>query len=74
MSEQLKVGQKVKITGKDVQGVIAFIGPTSFAPDLWIGIKLGEPRGKNNGSVQGVEYFKVRQTAGFEFLKTANIC
>ena len=59
MSEHLRVGQKVRLTGKDVQGVVAFVGPTNFASDTWIGLKLDEPRGKNNGTVQGVEYFKV---------------
>jgi dynactin 1 len=61
----LKIGQKVKVTGKDVQGLIAFVGPTNFAPDTWIGVKLDEPKGKNNGTVQGVEYFKVSGTTDF---------
>ncbi|XP_044259661.1 dynactin subunit 1 isoform X3 [Tribolium madens] len=72
MSEQLKVGQKVKVTGKDVQGVIAFIGPTSFASDTWIGLKLDEPKGKNNGSVQGVEYFKCEDKHGL-FVKPSQV-
>nr|XP_015838702.1 PREDICTED: dynactin subunit 1 isoform X2 [Tribolium castaneum] len=72
MSEQLKVGQKVKVTGKDVQGVIAFIGPTSFAADTWIGLKLDEPKGKNNGSVQGVEYFKCEDKHGL-FVKPSQV-
>lgn len=58
-AEHFKIGQKVKVTGKDVQGTIAFIGPTNFAADVWIGLKLDDPKGKNNGTVQGVEYFKV---------------
>lgn len=61
-SHQLKIDKRVKVVGKDVQGTIAFIGPTSFAADTWIGLKLDEPKGKNNGSVQGVEYFKVGTT------------
>ncbi|RZC39748.1 dynactin subunit 1 [Asbolus verrucosus] len=71
-SEYLKVGQKVRVTGKDVQGVIAFVGPTSFAADIWIGLKLDEPRGKNNGSVQGVEYFKCEDKHGL-FVKPTQI-
>lgn len=55
-----KVGRRVEIAGKDVQGVIAFYGPTSFASGKWIGVKLDEPKGKNNGSVKGQVYFQVR--------------
>lgn len=59
MSEPLKVGMKVEQTGKGVQGVVAFIGKTQFAAGEWIGVILDEPKGKNNGSLRGVEYFKV---------------
>lgn len=58
-SEYIKVGRKVKLNAKELQGVIAYIGPTNFAADTWIGLILDEPAGRNNGSVQGVEYFKV---------------
>jgi dynactin 1 len=68
----LKIGQKVKVTGKDVQGLIAFVGPTNFAPDTWIGVKLDEPKGKNNGTVQGVEYFKCEDKHGL-FVKPSQI-
>lgn len=56
---QLKIGQRVEVIGKDVQGVIAFYGLTSFATGKWIGLKLDEPKGKNNGSVKGHVYFQV---------------
>lgn len=55
-----KVGQKVEVIGKNVQGVIAFCGLTSFATGKWIGLVLEEPKGKNNGTVQGHSYFQVR--------------
>ena len=48
------VGQKVHIRDKDVSGLIAYIGNMDFAPGVWVGIKLDEAKGKNNGSVQGV--------------------
>lgn len=54
-----KIGQLVKV--KDDSGVIKFIGTTSFAPGTWFGIELQHPRGKNNGSVQGVKYFDCKQ-------------
>lgn len=55
----LKVGQRVEVNGKDVFGVVAYIGTTTFATGKWIGIVLEEPKGKNNGSVQGKFYFQV---------------
>lgn len=58
MSEY-KIGQRVEVAGKNVQGVIAFYGNTSFATGKWIGLILDEPKGKNNGTVQGNSYFQV---------------
>jgi len=55
----LKVGQRVEVTGKDVRGVVAFYGGTQFAPGKWVGVVLDTPKGKNNGSVQGKSYFQV---------------
>lgn len=60
MSEQnLKVGQRVEVNGKDVCGAIAYIGHTSFASGKWVGVILDEAKGKNNGSVRGQTYFQV---------------
>lgn len=59
MSDYLKVGRRVELVGKGVQGVIAYVGKTNFAAGHWIGLILDEPKGKNNGTVQGHEYFKV---------------
>lgn len=40
------------------QGTVQFVGPTSFASGIWVGVKLDVPLGKNNGVVQGVQYFQ----------------
>jgi len=62
---KLEVGCRVELTGKNVQGNVAFIGPTHFENGTWVGIILDEPKGKNNGVVknrQGVSktYFEVK--------------
>jgi len=62
---KLELGCRVELTGKNVQGKIAFIGQTQFETGTWIGIILDEPKGKNNGCVknrQGVSktYFEVK--------------
>lgn len=63
-----KVGQLVRLTDKGVKGTIAFYGETKFGKDKvakdkftrdkWIGIILEEAKGKNNGTIDGVTYFK----------------
>ncbi|OUM69069.1 hypothetical protein PIROE2DRAFT_27247, partial [Piromyces sp. E2] len=45
-------------------GVIRFIGTTQFASGNWIGIELEKPVGKNNGSINGVEYFSCKPLYG----------
>ncbi|XP_049823261.1 dynactin subunit 1 isoform X2 [Aethina tumida] len=64
MSDVLKIGRRVDVTGKDVQGVVAFVGNTSFAPGKWIGLILDEPKGKNNGCLKGVVYFECEPNHG----------
>lgn len=59
MTDNFKVGQRVEVTGKGVQGVVAFIGVTTFATGKWIGLILDEPKGKNNGCIRGHIYFQV---------------
>lgn len=41
-----------------------FIGETDFAAGLWIGLSFSEPIGKNNGTVQGREYFRCKPKHG----------
>ena len=49
-----------------------FVGITEFAPGKWIGVELLDPRGKNNGSVNGKEYFKCADNYGL-FLRSGQI-
>ncbi|EKF31449.1 hypothetical protein MOQ_004715 [Trypanosoma cruzi marinkellei] len=39
------------------RGVLRFVGPTDFAPGLWMGIELFGTIGRNDGSVMGKSYF-----------------
>ena len=58
------VGGKVCVKDKNLEGVVKFVGSTEFAPGKWIGIHLAEPKGKNNGSVQGKAYFTCPENCG----------
>ncbi|XP_035206240.1 CAP-Gly domain-containing linker protein 1-like [Stegodyphus dumicola] len=56
--EEFKLGERVKILGKNNKGVVAFIGNTEFSEGIWAGIILDEPKGKNNGGMNGIQYFQ----------------
>lgn len=51
-----QVGAVVELNGG--RGIVRYAGTTSFAPGLWVGVELEEPKGKNDGSVQGKRYFQ----------------
>ncbi|OQR74379.1 CAP-Gly domain-containing linker protein 4-like [Tropilaelaps mercedesae] len=54
---QLVVGDRV-VVGNKRKGVLRFVGETKFASGIWAGVELDSPQGKNDGSVNGMEYFK----------------
>ncbi|KKY38169.1 putative dynactin [Diaporthe ampelina] len=52
----LAAGQVIRLAdGRNA--VIRFVGETTFAPGLWVGVELDDGTGKNDGSVQGERYF-----------------
>lgn len=46
------------------RGTVRFEGTTSFATGRWVGVELDEPKGKNDGTVQGVAYFSCQMHYG----------
>ncbi|XP_037076983.1 dynactin subunit 1-like [Pollicipes pollicipes] len=58
----VKVGQRVQV--KESVGTVAYVGTTQFAAGKWIGVVLDEPKGKNNGTVQGKTYFQCGENCG----------
>ena len=64
---QFTLGEPVLVTTRfgNYIGAVRFCGrPVDFADGEWIGVEFDEPVGKNNGSVQGVEYFRCRHNHG----------
>ncbi|RWS10602.1 dynactin subunit 1-like isoform X2 [Dinothrombium tinctorium] len=64
MEKSFKVGQKVELIEKGLKATIAYVGSTQFAPGKWVGVILDEPKGKNNGCVQGKSYFSCDDNHG----------
>lgn len=67
-----KIGMRVEVVGKGLVGTVAYVGATMFASGKWIGVILDEPKGKNDGSVQGKEYFKCAENHGI-FVRQSQI-
>ncbi|KAK7487524.1 hypothetical protein BaRGS_00021226 [Batillaria attramentaria] len=62
-SGDMEVGDRVIVAGQR-KGTIRYIGETQFAPGTWFGIELDRPAGKNNGSVNSVQYFTCKAKHG----------
>lgn len=57
------IGDKVQLKGQ--AATVRYLGKTEFASGEWVGLELDTPTGKNNGTVQGVEYFICNQPGNF---------
>jgi hypothetical protein len=72
----LILDQLVQIRGRDltsnIEGIIKFIGHTEFSSGYWIGIVLIDNSGKNDGSVNGVNYFTCDEGKGL-FVRASQI-
>ncbi|KAL8613299.1 hypothetical protein ACOMHN_052539 [Nucella lapillus] len=68
----IKAGTRVEVVGKGVVGSVAYIGQTVFSSGKWIGVILDEPKGKNNGTVQGKTYFTCADNHGI-FVRQSQI-
>ncbi|XP_034019960.1 dynactin subunit 1-like isoform X1 [Thalassophryne amazonica] len=67
-----KIGSIVEVTGKGQRGTVAYIGATLFATGKWVGVILDEPKGKNDGTVQGKRYFTCEENHGI-FVRQSQI-
>ena len=74
--DEFKINDAVQIEQKSsppLEGVIAFLGPVSFAEgNDWVGIRLtggSVGKGKNDGTVKGIKYFDHCKPNGGMFVK-----
>uniref|UniRef100_A0A669D6W5 Dynactin subunit 1 n=1 Tax=Oreochromis niloticus TaxID=8128 RepID=A0A669D6W5_ORENI len=72
MSSTGTIGSIVEVTGKGQRGTVAYIGATLFASGKWVGVILDEPKGKNDGTVQGKRYFTCEENHGI-FVRQSQI-
>jgi len=63
-----RVGDHVDVNG--FAAIIRFIGSTEFSDGIWVGVELDTPKGKNDGTVQGVQYFACPHLHGM-FVRTS---
>uniref|UniRef100_A0A3Q3WMV3 CAP-Gly domain-containing protein n=1 Tax=Mola mola TaxID=94237 RepID=A0A3Q3WMV3_MOLML len=64
---------KVQVPGQPTKlGTVMYVGTTDFKPGYWVGVKYDEPLGKNNGTVDGKQYFVCENNYG-AFVKPLNV-
>lgn len=56
------VEQRVRVG--ECPGIVRFVGSTEFSRGTWVGVELDRVEGKNNGTVQGVQYFRCDPNRG----------
>ncbi|XP_062429528.1 CAP-Gly domain-containing linker protein 4 [Rhea pennata] len=61
---KLHEGSQVLLTSSNEMGTIRYIGPTEFAPGIWLGLELRSAKGKNDGSVGEKRYFTCKPNHG----------
>jgi tubulin-folding cofactor B len=67
------VGQRCSVSPGDRRGEVAFVGPVKgLAAGFWVGVRLDEPRGKNDGSKNGQTYFEAAPGFGL-FARPNNV-
>ena len=58
LAQSIAVGSRCEVPELELRGEVKFVGKVLDLGQGWfVGVKLDEPQGKNNGSFNGVVYF-----------------
>lgn len=57
LRSDIRIGCRVRTVFGDV-GTVRYRGTTHFKEGEWVGLELDRPKGKNDGEVRGVRYFR----------------
>ncbi|XP_078074083.1 centrosome-associated protein 350 isoform X3 [Mustelus asterias] len=60
---EFHIGARVLVSSIQ-PGTLCFKGRTNFANGFWAGVELDKPEGSNNGTYDGVEYFRCKDKYG----------
>jgi len=77
---KFKIGDQVEVhpdeKDKDTipvrKGIVQYVGPIDGSKGVWVGVRLDEPLGKNDGSVKGKRYFTCEANHG-SFVRTEKV-
>ena len=64
------IGESVAV--RNVLCTVRFVGPTNFADGVWVGVEFPTACGRNDGSVEGTQYFKCTPRHGL-FVRIAQV-
>jgi CAP-Gly domain-containing linker protein 1 len=62
-TDDFRIGDRVWVGGNK-PGIIVYIGEVHFSTGDWAGVVLDTPTGKNNGTVNGRQYFQCEPNRG----------
>lgn len=68
----IQINDRIKINKGKLCGVIRYIGKVKNKEGTWIGLELEEPKGSNNGTINGEKYFTCAPNHGM-FVKYKNL-
>eukprot|EP01084_Bolivina_argentea_P113428 202149_1 len=71
--DKITVGDTVKLKKDNLTGIVRFIGEIKNKNDIFYGIELYQKKGKNNGCIDGITYFKCNFNHGIFVRRTAII-
>lgn len=70
--EDIRLGSRIECCG--YIGTVKYIGPITGYKGLWLGIDWDDvTRGKHNGTVDGVEYFKASHLKSGSFVRCEKV-